>query len=744
MRSRSSPTSARTVRNLRSTGSPRPDSCRWSNSTRASGASFPLRCGTGGAIFRAIDLARIRIVPRRAAPRRVRGRARPAGTDQGGADRPDGAGRAARPGPRQHSGACRVTRARRASRDRPEQHFIARCRQLSAAALGYRVEGPPRFGLVPPPPAAGGVPDRPFVVVVHGTSRADKLWPDAHWRRLIGTLAASGFAVVAAVGERRRTHAQRALRRRHRQCARSATAAPDAARARGPPRARRTRRRRRHGPRASRRGARYPDGFAVRRDRSDELRRRRSPARMRAIWGRSARPRRRRRWSGRGGTAAPRAALLTPRCADSTRCSGTSRCRCCRSDSCGAAAASPVIASMSANATAGTAARSRNAVLWVHAVSLGETRAAAPLVERLRRAHPDGDGAADAHDRDGPRDRTRAVRRQRRAGVAAVRRCRSPCGRSSRISSRARASSWKPNCGRISSRSRARPACRSTSSTRGCRRDRARLYAASPRSCDRCWPRCRASPRRRRPTRAARRAGRAVRNSHRKPEIRRRVARRRRSVGPGVRARFGATRPVWVAASTRDGEEAMLLDALAQAAAERPLTVIVPRHPQRFAAVAELLRRRGIPFVRRSGNAPVTDRHRRRAGRLDGRNGRLFRGRRRRVRRRQPAAAGRAESDRADQPWASRRSSVRTCSISPKRRAGAIAAGAAVEVADARALIAKSRRCSATRRARERCAPLRWPFTPRTAGQRTVSWTWLAPRIARPSAAGVRGGAVSP
>ena len=27
-------------------------------------------------------------------------------------------------------------------------------------------------------------------------------------------------------------------------------------------------------------------------------------------------------------------------------------------------------------------------VLWVHAVSLGETRAAAPLVERMRRAHP--------------------------------------------------------------------------------------------------------------------------------------------------------------------------------------------------------------------------------------------------------------------------------------------------------------------------------------------------------------------
>ena len=73
--------------------------------------------------LRGVDLARIRVVPQRAAPRGVRGRARPAGTDQGGADRPDGARRAARPGPRQHSGACRVARARRASRNRPRSAF---------------------------------------------------------------------------------------------------------------------------------------------------------------------------------------------------------------------------------------------------------------------------------------------------------------------------------------------------------------------------------------------------------------------------------------------------------------------------------------------------------------------------------------------------------------------------------------------------------------------------------------------
>jgi 3-deoxy-D-manno-octulosonic-acid transferase len=78
-------------------------------------------------------------------------------------------------------------------------------------------------------------------------------------------------------------------------------------------------------------------------------------------------------------------------------------------------------------------------------------------------------------------------------------------------------------------------------------------------------------------------------------------------LGAGFRTRFGATRPIWLAASTRDGEEALLLDALARRTLPgNPLLVLVPRHPQRFATVAELLRVHGVPFVRRSeGGAPV-------------------------------------------------------------------------------------------------------------------------------------------
>ncbi len=76
--------------------------------------------------------------------------------------------------------------------------------------------------------------------------------------------------------------------------------------------------------------------------------------------------------------------------------------------------------------------------------------------------------------------------------------------------------------------------------------------------------------------------------------------------GRELRARFGDGRPVLVAGCTRDGEEAMLLDALAQSPLpDNALVVIVPRHPQRFATVAELFARRGVPFARRSDNAPV-------------------------------------------------------------------------------------------------------------------------------------------
>ena len=68
--------------------------------------------------------------------------------------------------------------------------------------------------------------------------------------------------------------------------------------------------------------------------------------------------------------------------------------------------------------------------------------------------------------------------------------------------------------------------------------------------------------------------------------------------GRRLRAALGA-RPVLLFASTREGEEALILDAL-QAARSRARVVVVPRHPQRFDDVARLLSARGLRFERRS------------------------------------------------------------------------------------------------------------------------------------------------
>ncbi len=64
-------------------------------------------------------------------------------------------------------------------------------------------------------------------------------------------------------------------------------------------------------------------------------------------------------------------------------------------------------------------------------------------------------------------------------------------------------------------------------------------------------------------------------------------------------------RAVWLAASTREGEEALLLDAwLKHPLREHALLVLVPRHPQRFDEVATLLQRHGVTFARRSQALP--------------------------------------------------------------------------------------------------------------------------------------------
>lgn len=72
-----------------------------------------------------------------------------------------------------------------------------------------------------------------------------------------------------------------------------------------------------------------------------------------------------------------------------------------------------------------------------------------------------------------------------------------------------------------------------------------------------------------------------------------------------LRELFGNNRQVFLAASTRDGEETLILQALKQALVSNLLCVIVPRHPQRFDEVRVLIEREGYSVQLRSKNEPI-------------------------------------------------------------------------------------------------------------------------------------------
>ena len=76
------------------------------------------------------------------------------------------------------------------------------------------------------------------------------------------------------------------------------------------------------------------------------------------------------------------------------------------------------------------------------------------------------------------------------------------------------------------------------------------------------------------------------------------------ALGEAMRAHYGA-RPVLVAASTREGEEDLVLDAAAASEVKGLLVVIVPRHAQRFDDVARRIAARGLALQRRSENRTV-------------------------------------------------------------------------------------------------------------------------------------------
>jgi heptosyltransferase-1 len=77
-----------------------------------------------------------------------------------------------------------------AIRIEPQTAAVQRAREICAQALGYTVSGDPDFGL-----GRAGARRDDTVVLIHGTSRADKCWPEEHWIALGQRLLAEGHAI---------------------------------------------------------------------------------------------------------------------------------------------------------------------------------------------------------------------------------------------------------------------------------------------------------------------------------------------------------------------------------------------------------------------------------------------------------------------------------------------------------------------------------------------------------------------
>jgi heptosyltransferase-1 len=79
-------------------------------------------------------------------------------------------------------------------------HAVERNRRLAALALGYELPAALDYGIAAPV-AAGSLAPGPYCVLLHATSRADKLWPEPAWERLGAELARQGYALVLPWGD---------------------------------------------------------------------------------------------------------------------------------------------------------------------------------------------------------------------------------------------------------------------------------------------------------------------------------------------------------------------------------------------------------------------------------------------------------------------------------------------------------------------------------------------------------------
>ena len=79
-------------------------------------------------------------------------------------------------------------------------HAVVRNRRLAALALGYELPAEVDYGIAVPA-GVGPVEPRAYCVLLHATSRADKLWPEQAWQGLGEELARQGYISILPWGD---------------------------------------------------------------------------------------------------------------------------------------------------------------------------------------------------------------------------------------------------------------------------------------------------------------------------------------------------------------------------------------------------------------------------------------------------------------------------------------------------------------------------------------------------------------
>lgn len=80
------------------------------------------------------------------------------------------------------------------------QHAVERNRQLAGQALGYIAQGVPDYGIRAAHITLPWLPDEPYAVLLHATSRDDKLWAESNWIALGKHLNQTGVRTILPWG----------------------------------------------------------------------------------------------------------------------------------------------------------------------------------------------------------------------------------------------------------------------------------------------------------------------------------------------------------------------------------------------------------------------------------------------------------------------------------------------------------------------------------------------------------------